>query len=262
MLVVGAGVGYWLYGDRLPSVLGRAARGAADRVTDVAARGSERLDSPEGRRIAEEESARRESARKARAVAVGWVRVTTGTATPELAARVAALRKSNGPAYVSLSAAQVAGLLAPLLRQLPPSAQTVEVAFNRDLLLLRADVALRDFAGEGAFGAVIGAALDGRDTLFLAGPIEPVRPGLAEYRISELRIKGIDVPSRVIPGLVSAIRRRAAARVNSPAVNAVAQQLHDDALPVPLPAYISDARVVNGALTLYRAVGATSKSTP
>jgi hypothetical protein len=257
VLLAGAAAGYWLYGDRLPSVLGRAARGAADKVTDVAARGSERLDSPEGERIAKEEAARREAARRARDAALGWVAVTPEALAPEAGAAVTALRKPTGPAYVSLSASQVAGLLAPLMRQLPPSAHTVELALNRDLLLLRADVALRDFAGEGAFGSVIGAALDGHDTLFLAGVLEPVRSGLAQYRVRELRITGIDVPTRVIPGLVSALRRRARYRVPQ------SDSLAADGLPVPLPSYVSDARVVNGALTLYRAAaGATSRNTP
>lgn len=250
--MVGAAAGYWLYGDRLPSVLGRAARGAADKVTDVAARGSERLDSPEGERIAKEEAARREAARRARDAALGWVAVNAEALAPDAGARVLSLRKPTGPAYVSLSAAEVAGLLTPLLRQLPPSARTVELSLNRDLLLLRADVALRDFAGEGAFGSIIGAALDGHDTLFLAGALEPVRPGLAQYRVRELRIKGIDVPTRVIPGLATALRRRARYRVPQ------SDSLAPDALPVPLPSYVSDARVVSGALTLYRAASGPS----
>jgi hypothetical protein len=263
VLLVGAAAGYWLYGDRLPSVLGRAARGAADKVTDVAARSSERLDSSEGQRVAAEESARREAERASRDKALGWVTVATSTPA-SLAPTVATLKKPRGPAYVSLSAAKVAGLLAPLLRQLPPSAQTAQIAFNRDLLLLRADVALRDVAGSSAVGALIGAAIDQHDTLFLAGVLEPVRPGLAQYRVSEVRIKGIDVPTRVIPSLVGALRRRAAAtasKANSKA-DSNADGLAADALPVPLPTYVSDVRVVNGALTLYRAAGATSRSTP
>lgn len=258
LLVCGA-AGTWLYGDRLPSVLGRAARGAADKVTDVAAHSSERLDSSEGARIAAEEAARRKADREARERAVGWVSVAAAapTATPkaETNARVAALRRKQGPAYVSLSAAEVAGLLAPLLKQLPPSANGIQLAMNRDLLLLRADVQLRDFAGEGAFGTVIGAALDGHDTLFLAGPFEPVRPGLAQFRVRELRIKGLDVPTRVIPSLVGALRRRARYKVMMDA------DLAPDGLPVPLPAAVSDVRVVSGKLTLYRAAGGASSST-
>jgi hypothetical protein len=257
VLVVGGVAGYWLYGDRLPSVLGRAARGAADKVTDVAARGSERLDSPEGARIAAEESARRQAERERRDRELGWVSVTKAAAGTDAKADLATLRRKSGPAYVSLSASDVAGLLAPLLAQLPPSASAIELAMNRDLLLVRTDVQLRDFAGEGAFGSVIGAALDGHDTLFLAGPFEPVRPGLAQFRVRELRIKGIDVPTRVIPSLVGALRRRARYKVQMEA------GLAPDGLPVPLPTTVSDVRVVNGRLTLYRAQrGASPSSTP
>ena len=51
VLAVGGAAAYWLYGDRLPSVLSRAASGAASRVTGAATTASERLDSKQGARI-------------------------------------------------------------------------------------------------------------------------------------------------------------------------------------------------------------------
>ncbi|MCE2902036.1 MAG: hypothetical protein ACK6DP_07640 [Gemmatimonas sp.] len=262
MLVVGGAAGYWLYGDRFPSVLSRAASGAADKVTDVAVRTSERLDSQEGARIAEEEAARRQAARIARDSALGWVTIRTGNANGRSPATrtanpLAPLRRRNGPAYVSLSAADAAGVLAPLLQQLPPSAGSADVAFDRDQLLVRAAVAWRDFTGESAFGALLGQSLLGTDTLLLAGPVEPVRPGLAQLRIRDLRIGGLDVPPRAMSSLVEALRRHAAVAP----VELDLTGLAADALPVPLPSIVSDARVVNGKLTLYRAVPAAS-STP
>jgi hypothetical protein len=253
--VVGGAAGYWLYGDRVPAVLSRAASGAADKVTDVAVRTSERLDSQEGARIATEEAARRQAVRAARDSALGWVTVKTGasaaTRTPN---PLAPLRRRSGPAYMSLTATDAAGVLAPLLQQLPPSAGSADVAFDRDQLLLRAAVAWRDFTGESAFGALLGESLLGTDTLFLAGPVEPVRPGLAQLRIRELRIKGLDVPPRAIPSLIETLRRHAAVAP----VDVDLTGLAADALPVPLPSVVSDARVVNGKLTLYRAVPSAS----
>jgi hypothetical protein len=259
VLVAGAAVGYWLYGERLPSVLSRAASGAADKVTDVAVRTSERLDSQEGARIAAEEAARRQAARISRDSALGWVTIRTGNANGRppagrTANPLAPLRRRNGPAYVSLSATEVAGVLAPLLQQLPPSAGSADVAFDRDQLLLRAAVAWRDFTGESAVGALVGESLLGTDTLFLAGPVEPVRPGLAQLRVRELRIKGLDVPPRAIRSLIEALRRHAAVAPADVDLTGLAA----DALPVPLPSVVSDARVVNGKLTLYRAVPAAS----
>ncbi|MFO0071893.1 MAG: hypothetical protein ACK55A_07375, partial [Gemmatimonas sp.] len=179
---------------------------------------------------------------------------------------LAPLRRRNGPAYVSLAADQVAGLLAPLLAQLPPSAITAQVALDGDLLLLRTAVSLSDFTGQSAIGAVLGKALVGEDTLFLAGPLEPVRPGLAQFRVQELRLKGIDVPTRLIPGLVGSLRgaaqRPGAERPDAGAVDSGsgAGALAADALPVPLPTSVSDVRVVNGTLTLYRASTSTART--
>lgn len=268
VLVVGGAVGYWLYGDRLPSVLSRAASGAADKVTDAAVRTSERLDSEEGARIAAEQEARRRTAREQRDRELGWVTVNADRPVVPKMNPLGPLRRRGGPAYVSLATKDVAGLLAPLLTQLPPSAATAQLALDDDLLLVRTAVSLSDFTGQSAIGAVLGKALVGEDTLFMAGPFEPVRPGLAQFRVRELRIRGIDVPTRLIPGLVRSLRkatlfeagdtsvteRDGASTVDSGSGDeARPAGLAPDALPVPLPAAVSDVRVVNGKLTLYRA---------
>jgi hypothetical protein len=270
VLVAGAAGGYWLYGDRLPSVLSRAATGAADKVTDAAVRTSERLDSQEGARIAAEEEARRRAAREARDKELGWVTVNADNPVIPKGNPLAPLRRRSGPAYVSLTASQVAGFLAPLLKQLPPSAATAQLALDGDQLLVRTSVSLSDFTGQTAIGAVLGKALVGEDTLFLAGPLEPVRPGLAQFQIRELRLKGIDVPTRVIPGIVRGLRAAAGQsaqgeRATRPAVDSAdsagrgADGVALDALPVPLPSTVSDVRVVNGKLTLYRATSSPKK---
>jgi hypothetical protein len=110
-----------------------------------------------------------------------------------------------------------------------------------DRILLRAVVDLRDFAGQGAFGSVIGAAMSGRDTLFLSGTLHALRPGMAQYRVRELRLKGVDVPPRVIPSLIGTIRPRVSV-----------DSLAADAMPIPMPRFVSDVRVAQGRLTLYR----------
>lgn len=263
VLVVGGAAGYWLYGDRLPSVLSRAASGAADKVTDAAVRTSERLDSQEGARIAAEQEARRRSAREQRDRELGWVTVNADQPVTPKSNPLAPLRRRGGPAYVSLNAEQVAGLLAPLLAQLPPSAATAQLALDKQTLLLRTAVSLSDFTGQSAIGAVLGKALVGEDTLFMAGPFEPVRPGLAQFRVQELRIKGIDVPTRLIPGLVRSLREASMSKVGERDGDATVDSgtgpggLAEDGLPVPLPASVSDVRVVNGKLTLYRATSSS-----
>ncbi len=296
ILVAGGAVGYWLYGDRLPTVLSRAASGAADRVTDAAVRASERYDSKDGQQIALEEAERRRKARAARERRLGWVTVTTAASRASSPQGVAALKQTlaplrarNGPAWVSLSATQIGVLLAPLLQHLPPSATSVQIALDDDELLLRGVVDLQEFAGTGALATVLGGVLADRDTVFLAGPIEPVRPGLAQFRVRELRLKGVEVPPRFIPTLVRTLRehaerqmrgpQRRADPVRQPATGAERERtdpsvgtmadpdgaidlagLADDGLPMPLPASVSDMRVANGKLTLYRATPASGSA--
>lgn len=243
MVFAVCGVGaYWLYGDRLPSVLSRAASGAASRVTDVATQASERLDSSQGARIADENAAARRAERATREQAIAWVRLAPGgTAGREAVAR---LSRRNGPAYVSLRAPELSGLLASSVPKVFPStASRPDIAIVDEQLLVRTVVELRDLAGDGALRGLLGAALDGRDTLRMAGTLDLVRPGLAEYRVRELRITGIDVPPRLIPSLLGVMRRGAAA-----------DSLPTDALPIPLPKAVADVRVANGKVTLYKAV--------
>lgn len=216
--VVGAGA-YWLYGDQLPHQLGRLASRAGREVTGAPSA----------------------SGTPARAPAVAWASLDDATAGG--AEAIARLSRRDGPAYVTLSAGDLAGFLAAgLSRSLPRSSIDPQVAIAGDRVLLRAVVNLRDFAGEGAFGSIIGAAMNGRDTLWLSGTLDAVRPGLAQYRVRELRLKRVDVPPRVIPGLVGTLRRR---------VNA--DSLSPDGLPIPMPAFVSDVRVSGGRVTLYRA---------
>jgi len=248
VLAVGGAAAYWLYGDRLPSVLSRAASGAASRVTDAATTASERLDSKQGARIASENEAARRAERAKLEQSIVWARLSPGgTAGREAMAR---LSRRNGPAFVSLRAPELAAVLATgMVKVLPPSATRSEVAVVDEQVLMRTVVELRDVAGDGALGSLLGVALNGRDTLRMAGTLDLVRPGLAEYRVRELRMAGIDVPPRLIPSVLGAIRRAAAA-----AAAAAADSLSTDALPIPLPTAVADVRVANGKVTLYKAV--------
>jgi hypothetical protein len=219
--VVGAGA-WWLYGDQLPNKLG----GLAGRA------GREVVGAPNA---------------PAREKPVAWTSLDEATAGG--ADAIARLGSRDGPAYVTLSAGDLAGFLAAgLSRSLPRSSIDPQVAIVGDRVLLRAVVNLRDFAGEGAFGSLIGAAMNGRDTLQLSGTLDAVRPGLAQYRVRELRLKRVDVPPRVIPSLVGTLRQRVRADSLSP-----------DGLPIPMPAFVSDVRVNNGRVTLYRTANRTGR---
>ncbi len=242
VLAVGGVGAFWLYGDRLPSLLSRAASGAASRVTDAATQASERLDSSRGARVASENEAARRTDRAPQEQSVAWARLSPGgTAGREAMAR---LSRRNGPAYVSLRAPELAGLLAlGVSKAWPATASRPDIALVDEQLLMRTVVDRRDLAGDGALRDLLGVALDGRDTVRMAGTFGLVRPGLAAYRVRELRMAGVDVPPRLIPALLRTIRRAAAA-----------DTLPADALPIPLPTAVADIRVAKGKVTLYKAV--------
>jgi hypothetical protein len=213
VLATGGGA-YWLYGDQLPGRLGQLAGRAAGTTPTVGGGTAARP--------------------------IVWASLNDATADGGDA--VARLGRANGPQYVTLGAGDLAGFLASALaRNLPRSSIDPQVALVGDRILLRAVVDLRDFAGQGAFGSVIGAAMNGRDTLFLSGTLDALRPGMAQYRVRELRLKGINVPPRVIPSLIGTIRPRVAI-----------DGLAADAMPIPMPKFVSDVRVTQGRVTLYR----------
>ena len=113
VLAVGGVGAYWLYGDRLPSVLSRAASGAASRVTDAATQASERLDSNQGARLASENEAARRAERAKREQSIVWAPLSPGgTAGREAMAR---LSRRNGVA--SQSGNFVSSFLSPVASQ-------------------------------------------------------------------------------------------------------------------------------------------------
>ena len=245
VVVAAAGVaGYWLYGDRLPSELSRAAGNAAGAVRDAADNATRRLPAPSGKPGAATDSVR-EAARKAERAAerrIAWATVTPETAAPPEVA--AALTRRDGPAYVSLGAGDLAALAGSALRrQLPPSVSGLQLALDGNHLLVRAMVDVGQMAGDGTLGQLLGTAVSGRDSVRLAGTVEPVRPGVAQVRIDGVRVKGLDVPPRLIPMVVGNLRR-------GPRTEGLAA----DAFALPLPRAVADLRIANGRLTLYKAV--------
>jgi hypothetical protein len=245
VLVAGGMGGYWLYGDRWPSVLSRTASGAAQQVTAAARRASERLDAGDdvGRpleRPSKEGPAADPSSRPA--ATPEWVPLDRPT--EQRPPRPPRMLRQTGPAYLSLGAADIARLLGgELLRALPRSTRHPELALVADQLLVRAVVDRADVAGSGGVAAVVGALLSGRDTVQLTGTLEVARPGLALYHVREVRMAGVDVPPRMIPSLLHALQRRLPS-----------DTVASDALPIPLPLIVGDVRIANGSVTLYKAV--------
>ena len=175
-------------------------------------------------------------------VNLGWQPLTAPDAQRGQAA-VLSLGRQSGPVYANLTPAEAASyIFLVLAKQLPPSAKNAEAAVIGDRLYVRADVELKDFGGSKQLGP-LGMLLGERDSVRLGGTINMLKPGLAEFLVQEAKLGRIDVPSGLIPRLVTSIKR-------GKPVEGVSQK----GLPMVMPAYISDVRISNGKITLYKSV--------
>ena len=229
VVAVGGVIAWSMYGDRVPTDITRSAQRAGSALSDQVRKGAKSL---------------RTSSRAddARAHPIAWMSLDDAPTGDIEALRQ--LSRRDGPAFVTLTAPQLASLLITgLERELPRSATHAQIAISGDALLVRAVVDLRDFAGSSAIGALIGSALSTRDTVQLGGTLDVVRPGLAQFRIRDVRLKGIDLPTRLIPTVLQSFKRVT-----------LKDSIADNAIALPLPMAIADVRVMNGRVTLYRAV--------
>ena len=176
------------------------------------------------------------------AASTAWEPVTpsAGDRGQEIVRRLA---EPRGPRAVALGPAEAAGyVLAGVLRELPESASGLEASVRGDRLYLRASVNLAELGGDilGEFAGMFSA----RETLLLGGTVDVVRPGLAQFRVAEVRVRDFALPSRVIPRLLRELRR------GRPLPEGVAE----NGIPLELPASVADVRVARGQVTLYEEV--------
>ena len=172
--------------------------------------------------------------------AVVWEPITTEGANR---ARVAIeeLGTRASPVFVSIRPGDVSSyIFVALARQLPPSAENIQAAVIGDRLHVRASVKLSDFGGAGALGP-LAAFLGERETMQLGGYFHVIRAGLAEFRVTDLKLREFAVPTNLIPRLIRSFSRGA-----RPAGVA------DDGLPLVVPEYLADVRIANGRVVLYR----------
>ena len=167
--------------------------------------------------------------------------------TPEGAERARAavqtLNQKSGPAFASTRPGDISSyVFTGLAKQLPPSATDVRAAAIGDRLYVKALVNLSDFGGTKVLGPLAGFLSD-RDTVQFGGNFEILRPGLAQYRVREIRFAELSVPERLIPKLLARVRR-----------GARPEGVTDDGLPLVVPPYIGDVRVAGGKVTLYKNV--------
>lgn len=165
--------------------------------------------------------------------------------TPEGAERarvaVASLAQRSGPSFANTRPGDLASyVFTGISKQLPPSAEDVRAAAIDDRLYVKAIVKLSDFGGAKVLGPLAGF-LSERDTVQFGGNFEVVRPGLAQFRVREIKLRQLSLPNGAIPRLLAQIRR-----------GARPSGITDDALPLEVPRYIGDVRVARGRVTLYK----------
>ena len=174
-------------------------------------------------------------------VASGWQPLTAADAERGRV-KVQSLGQRSGPVFASMTPAEAASYIFTVVaKQLPPTAKNVEASVVGDRLYVRADVELKDFGGPKALGPV-GMLLGDRDSVRLGGNIHMLKPGLGEFLVQEVKLGRIDIPRTLIPRLLGQMKR-------NPVVG-----IAPNGLPMVMPSYISDVRISNGRITLYKSV--------
>ena len=181
-----------------------------------------------------------DSAANARAD-TGWVPLTFDRSQRGRSA-LEKLRRPKGPAYVNVPAGDFAGaVLDSLTSQLPASTDSVMVRADGNEFQVRASVRLGDLGGRAVLGP-LAAMVGDRERLTLGGTLEPsAEPGVAQFRLTRVKVGDFSVPGPVVPRLVQAMKGKG-----------TANGVDASALPVRLPAGVGDIRVAQGKITLYR----------
>jgi hypothetical protein len=176
-------------------------------------------------------------------VNTGWKPLTDADAQRGRVA-VEALAKRSGPVFANLSPAEAASyIFLVVAKQLPPSARNAEASIVGDRLYVRSEVDLKDFGGAGQLGA-LGMLLGSRDSVLLGGTIHMLKQGLAEFQVQEVKLGRLEVPKSLIPRLIAQMTRG----------RKKVEGVSETGLPMVMPPYISDVRIANGKITLYKSV--------
>jgi hypothetical protein len=86
--------------------------------------------------------------------------------------------------------------------------------------------------------------LGSRDSVQLGGTIHMVKPGLAEFQVQDVKLGKLQVPKSLIPRLITQMTHGKNKGLG----------ISESSLPMVMPAYISDVRIANGKITLYKSV--------
>jgi len=155
---------------------------------------------------------------------------------------VASLGQRSGPVFANLTGSEAASyiFLAASKAALPPSAQNASAAVLGDRLYVKANINLNEIGGRKILGPLAGLLAD-RDSVTLGGTMNVIRPGLGQFVVQDVKLGTLSVPSPLVPRLVAEIRR-----------GQMPDGIAQNGFPMPLPTYISDIRIANGKITIYK----------
>jgi len=155
---------------------------------------------------------------------------------------VESLSQRAGPVFANMTPAEAASyIFLAATSQLPESARNIQASAVNDRLRVRSEVSIKDFGGAAVLGP-LGSLIGDRDTVQLGGTMKVIRPGLGEFTVEEMKFGRADIPRILIPRLIARFRKGSA------------DGLSDRGLPMKMPEYISDVRIENGKITLYKSV--------
>jgi len=176
------------------------------------------------------------------AAAAKWEPLTAeGAARARLA--VGRLSSKDGPVYVDVAAGDLAAYaLQPALRQLNADSTGAAAMVHDDRLSVRAVVNVADLVDAKSLGP-LSSMIGGRQELTVRGRLEVVSAGHAQFRVDQIAIKELQLPSALIEKIVSRIDAKDRA-ANTPA----------DAIRVHVPRELADVRATKGHVVLYKSV--------
>lgn len=173
--------------------------------------------------------------------ASGWELISTAGRDRTIGA-LAEMALPKSRAYVTLSAGDVASYIAHYANfDRQRAADSLMARVEGDQVRLRARVKKSEL--HGTVGSVVGPLLRDREWVEMSGDLHVISKGYAEYRVRDLKVRGLGLPDAAITRLVASI-----SRITRP------PGASENGLPLSIPTYIGDVRVSDGKITLYKNV--------
>jgi hypothetical protein len=153
------------------------------------------------------------------------------------AARLGELARRGGPAYVDLSAGDLAALIDRQLARAPRRAfDSIGVSLGDQRIRVRGSLDMtvlpRNLLGP------LGHAFGAREPVMAGGAVSVPSAGRMAWTVDELSIRDFPFPKSVIPAIVSELR---------------VPDARGASVPIPLPAPVGDVRIGPAGVRLYRA---------